>query len=104
MPRRSARPTRWRSASDQYRDLREEGQKLLPHAIETVETLRTRGLIGANFDQLKVLGNGELKKKLKVSAHRFSKTAREKIEQAGGTVTDLPGKKPVKKNKQASAS
>ena len=40
----------------------------------------------AQFDQLKVLGHGDLSKKLTVTAHRFSKQAREKIEKAGGQV------------------
>ena len=38
---------------------------------------------------MKILGNGELTKKLTVTAHRFSATAREKIEQAGGTANAL---------------
>ena len=38
---------------------------------------------------MKILGDGELSKKLTVTAHRFSKTAREKIEGAGGSVTAL---------------
>lgn len=38
---------------------------------------------------VKILGNGEIKAKLTVSAHAFSKAAREKIEKAGGTVTVL---------------
>ena len=38
-----------------------------------------------------------------MTAHRFSQSAQEKIEQAGGTITILGGKKPVVKNKQASA-
>jgi len=46
-----------------------------------------------------VLGEGELTKKLSIAAHRFSKTAVEKIEKAGGTIAVLPGKKPVVKNK-----
>jgi large subunit ribosomal protein L15 len=51
---------------------------------------------------IKVLGNGELKKKLTVSAHQFSGSAREKIETAGGTVVVLPGIE--KKEEQSSAS
>ena len=66
----------------------------------TPETLREKSLAKYNYDVLKVLGNGTLTKKLKVTAHRFSKSAREKIEQAGGEVIELPGKKPVVKNKQ----
>ena len=48
---------------------------------------------------LKVLGNGELTKSLKVSAHQFSRSALEKIEKAGGQAVVLPGKAPVVKNK-----
>lgn len=39
---------------------------------------------------VKVLGDGELTKKLTVSAHRFSKTAMDKIQAAGGSVVELP--------------
>ena len=67
------------------------------------DTLKQRSLAKKRYDVLKILGNGELSKKLNVSAHRFSKSAQEKIEQAGGTITVLAGKKPVVKNKQASA-
>ena len=67
------------------------------------ETLRQRSLAKKRYDVLKILGNGELSKKLNVTAHRFSQSAQEKIEQAGGTITILSGKKPVVKNKQASA-
>ena len=65
----------------------------------TPETVREKKLVPPHFEVLKVLGNGELKKKLAVSAHRFSKIAEEKIQQAGGSTTVLPGKKPVIKNK-----
>ncbi|NIP86044.1 MAG: 50S ribosomal protein L15 [Planctomycetales bacterium] len=66
----------------------------------TAEAARHKRLIGPQFDIFKVLGNGKLTKKLTVVAHRFSKTAAEKIQQAGGTTTILPGKNPVPKNKQ----
>jgi large subunit ribosomal protein L15 len=66
----------------------------------TPESLREKNLAKTRYDVLKVLGDGELTKKLTVSAHRFSRTAREKIEQAGGAIVELPGKKPVVKNKQ----
>jgi large subunit ribosomal protein L15 len=68
----------------------------------TPETLRAKDLAKYRYDVLKVLGKGEIKKKLKISAHRFSKTAREKIEKAGGEIVELAGKKPVPKNKQKS--
>jgi large subunit ribosomal protein L15 len=47
--------------------------------------LKSKRLIRGQFDQLKILGEGELTKKLTVSAHGFSKSARERIEAAGGT-------------------
>jgi large subunit ribosomal protein L15 len=46
--------------------------------------LRDRGLIKGHFDRIKILGNGELKKNVTVTAHSFSKAAVEKIEKAGG--------------------
>jgi len=64
------------------------------------ETLRARNLAKRTFDQLKILGTGELTKPLQVTAHQFSESAKAKIEQAGGTVTVLPGPAPVVKNKQ----
>lgn len=51
----------------------------------TVEILRMRGLVNGRFDTVKILGNGELQKKLTVRAHAFSKGALEKIQKAGGT-------------------
>jgi large subunit ribosomal protein L15 len=68
----------------------------------TPETLRQRGVVKENYDVLKVLGDGELTKPLKVSAHKFSASAKEKITKAGGQVIILPGKKPVPKNKARS--
>ena len=70
----------------------------------TPDTLKAKNLVKARYDLLKVLGNGELTKKLKVSAHRFSESAHQKIEQAGGQVVVLPGKAPVVKNKQKQKS
>ncbi len=57
----------------------------------------------SRYDVLKILGDGEITKKLTITAHRFSKSAREKIEKAGGTIVELPGKQPVVKNMQKSA-
>ena len=62
----------------------------------TPETLKAKRLIRKLSVDVKVLGVGELSKALTVSAHGFSKTAREKIEQAGGTVVWLRGE-PVEK-------
>jgi len=46
--------------------------------------LRDRGLIKGRVERIKILGDGELTKKLVVTAHAFSKTATAKIEKAGG--------------------
>ncbi len=66
----------------------------------TPETLKEQNLAKGRYDVLKVLGDGQLTKKLNVSAHRFSKSAQDKIKQAGGQAIVLPGKAPVVKNKQ----
>jgi large subunit ribosomal protein L15 len=63
------------------------------------ETLAAANLVKGRYDELKILGNGELTKKLKVSAHRFSKSAADKIAKAGGEAVTLAGKAPVVKNK-----
>ena len=55
----------------------------------TPETLVAAHLIEDADKPVVVLGDGELKVKLKVSAHRFTKSARTKIEEAGGTVTEM---------------
>jgi large subunit ribosomal protein L15 len=55
----------------------------------TPEILHERGLIKKAKHDLVVLGNGELTKSLNISAHRFTKAAREKIEKAGGTASEV---------------
>jgi large subunit ribosomal protein L15 len=65
----------------------------------TPESLRSKALVKGSYELLKVLGNGELTKDLKISAHQFSRSAREKIEKAGGQAVVLPGKAPVVRNK-----
>jgi large subunit ribosomal protein L15 len=50
------------------------------------QLLREKGLISGKFDGLKILGRGEITKKLTVEADKFSESARQKIEQAGGSV------------------
>ena len=50
----------------------------------TVEVLRESGLVKNSFDGVKILGNGELTKKLDVKVNAFSASAKEKIEGLGG--------------------
>jgi large subunit ribosomal protein L15 len=57
----------------------------------TPASLKAAGLATRRDVPVKVLGQGELKKKLAVSAHGFSKAAREKIEGVGGTCTVIEG-------------
>ncbi len=57
----------------------------------TPEVLHDRGLIKKAKYDVVVLGNGEVSKPLRVSAHRFTKSAREKIEKAGGAVVQIGG-------------
>jgi large subunit ribosomal protein L15 len=59
-------------------------------ATVTPESLAEAGLADRLFEGIKVLGNGELKKKLTVKAQRFSASAREKITKAGGACEELP--------------
>ncbi len=63
----------------------------------TPEVLHEKGLIKKAKHDLVILGNGDISKALKISAHRFTKTAREKIENAGGSITEIV------KHKQAEA-
>ena len=53
-------------------------------AVVTPELLKEMGIIKKQLDGIKVLGNGEITKKITVKANRFSKIAKEKIENAGG--------------------
>jgi large subunit ribosomal protein L15 len=59
----------------------------------TPETLKAKGLIRSIRKDVKLLGNGELTKKLSITVHGASKTAQEKVEQAGGTLTLLRERK-----------
>lgn len=53
-------------------------------ATVDAEALKNAGLIAKSFDGVKILGSGELKKKLTVKANAFSESAKTKIEAAGG--------------------
>jgi large subunit ribosomal protein L15 len=68
----------------------------------TPEALAAAGLIRNTRFDVKILGQGELTKKLTVSAHNFSKSARDKIEGAGGSIVWLRGEpKPKIKKRRA---
>ncbi len=67
--------------------LAEDGR--LQGGIVTPEILAKLGVVRKTGGAVKVLGNGELKAKLDISAHAFSKSAVEKIEKAGGKVQSI---------------
>src|SRR5216110_2255779 len=76
-------------------DLFDDGAEVTPEAL--VE----KGLVKDTKTDVKLLENGELKKKLTIRVHAISATAREKVEQAGGTVSLL--KEPKHKKPKAAA-
>lgn len=63
------------------------------------EALKKAGLAKGSADGVRILGTGEVNKKLTIRASHFSKSAKEKIEAKGGTAEVLPGPKPVVRNK-----
>ena len=67
----------------------------------TPESLKAKGLIRSVRKDVKLLGIGELSKKLSITVHGASATAREKVEAAGGTLTLL--KEPVVRRKRRTA-
>ena len=56
----------------------------------TPQMMAAAGLLKSESRPVVILGNGELDRALTVKAHRFSKSARSKIEAAGGTIEELP--------------
>ncbi len=59
-------------------------------------TLREKGLIKVRCDEIKILGDGELTKKLKFTVTRASESAKQKIEAAGGSIEILAAKRTPK--------
>jgi large subunit ribosomal protein L15 len=97
-------PHRTRTQAVNLADL----ERVFEDGVEvTPEVLVEKRLVKNTRTDVKVLGNGDLKKKLRVTAHAFSATAREKIEAAGGTATALrepAGRaRPAKKAKETEA-
>lgn len=65
----------------------------------TLDGLVESGLVKNLRVDIKILGDGEITKKLSVTAHRFSASARQKIEAAGGTVVELKPPSPSKRRR-----
>lgn len=92
-------PHRTIMAAVNVRDLErfDDGAEVTPHLLAEA------GLIRNARTEVKILGQGDLSKKLAVTAHAFSATAREKIESAGGSITALKEPKAKRRRKQTSA-
>lgn len=74
----------------QIAELFEAGDEINP------KTMQDRGLIKRRCDEIKVLGDGELTKPLKISANKFSQAALEKLKAAGGTATVVQARRTPK--------
>jgi large subunit ribosomal protein L15 len=93
-------PHRTRTQAVNVRDLERLDGEVTP------DTLKEAGLIRSTRIDVKILGQGELTKKLVVSAHLFSASAREKIEKAGGSITWIrgePAPRPPKRRERKAA-
>jgi large subunit ribosomal protein L15 len=67
-----------------------------------VEQLSRAGLVPSTASRVKILGDGELTKRLQVAAHKFSKSAEQKIVDCGGTATKIATEvKPIKRKQRA---
>jgi large subunit ribosomal protein L15 len=94
-------PHRTRTVPVNLRDL----ERVFEDGAEaTLEAMVEKGLIKDIRTDVKVLGQGELTKKLAVTAHSFSASAREKIEQAGGSATALRPPREEKKRRRKAAA
>jgi len=85
----------------EYQGVNIAGLAELPETEITPETLRRRGLAPARNKPVKILGEGEISRAVKVFAHAFSKSAKEKIEKAGGTVEKVSNAKKTEAMNQA---
>lgn len=64
-------------------------EKKISDGVVTPEILYAQGAVSSKNSLVKILGNGELKAKLNVTAHKFSKSAVEKISKAGGSTKEI---------------
>lgn len=82
------------------------GAKFNPGATVDLESARAVGLASKSDAGLRIIGRGELSHALTVTADHVSESAREKIENAGGSVSviEKPGREPTKRSKRAARS
>ncbi|MFC1482309.1 50S ribosomal protein L15 [Myxococcota bacterium] len=70
-------------------------EQVFEPGVVNPDDMRSRGVVPRKARIIKVLGRGEVKKAFTVQAHRFSGTAKEKIEAAGGTVEIIETTRPA---------
>ncbi len=58
--------------------------EVMTEEIIDLDMLKGKGMFGKKYDELRVLGSGELKRKVTIKARHFTQSAKEKIEAAGG--------------------
>ncbi len=63
-----------------------KNKKIKPNDEISIKNLSEKKLIGKSYDKLKILGKGDLKEKLTIKSDFISKSARTKIEKAGGSI------------------
>ena len=63
-----------------------DGKKINLDSQVNLEVLKKANIINNSFNKIKILGSGEIKSKLNLSVNFISKTAKEKLEKAGGTI------------------
>ncbi|HKJ81794.1 MAG TPA: 50S ribosomal protein L15 [Ignavibacteriaceae bacterium] len=63
--------------------------KKLKEGVINAESLKAAGLVSNLETPIKILGNGEIKAKLQIEVNAFSKTAKEKVEAAGGSIKKI---------------
>jgi large subunit ribosomal protein L15 len=63
--------------------------KILKEGVINAESLKAAGLVSNLTTPIKILGNGEIKAKLQIEVNAFSKSAKEKVEAAGGSIKNI---------------
>lgn len=64
-------------------------EKVLKNQVLNAEELKKLGLVSSTKKPIKILGKGELNTKIKLEVNAFSKSAQQKIENAGGSITKI---------------
>ena len=88
MERRTSTLIKRRTVKKEFQVVNISDLELL--SVDTVDSnvLKDNGLVKYSMRPIKILRDGDLTKKLNVTANSFSKSAKEKIEKAGGSVTE----------------